>query len=68
MPAKIATFIGAVAGVTLAWYLVHQNMGYALIGTLVHVEQTPRSPVILACAVTLAVAWACTRLDKLLHK
>lgn len=35
MPAKIATFIGAVAGVTLAWYLVHQNMGYALIGTLV---------------------------------
>jgi len=68
MPAKIATFIGAVAGVTLAWYLVHQNMGYALIGTLVPRGTNPEVAVILACAVTLAVAWACTRLDKLLHK
>ena len=68
MPARIATFIGALAGITLAWYLVHQNMGYALIGTFVPRGTTPGAAALIACALTLAVAWACTRLERLLRK
>lgn len=64
IPARIATFVSAAAGVMLAWYLVHQNIGYGIIRALANGGTDLWLVIAAACAATFALALLCSRLER----
>ncbi len=64
IPAKTATFVTAGGAAMLAWYLVHQNIGYAIILALKTRGADPWLMIAAAACVTFALALVCIRIER----